>query len=104
MSTLSAASPSGAPASGFNKAEYMREYKRRRMQDPEYRAKQRGYQRVYQKKRYATDPEYRAKSNEYQRVYQKNKRATDPEYRARREASRQKYLSKLRALDAPPSN
>ena len=82
MSTLSAASSGVSPTPGFDKTTWQREYMRKRLQDPEYRAK------YY----------------EYQRAYQKNKRATDPEYRARRKASKRKYLSKLRANDAPHSN
>lgn len=73
MSTLSTASQDAGPTPGFNKTEWQREYMRRRLQDPEYRAK----------------------CNEYQRAYHKAKRASDPEYCARRKASKQKYLSKL---------
>ena len=57
------------------------------------------WQREYYRKR-LTDPEYRALWNEYQRAYHKAKRASgDPEYKARRNASKQKYRSKLQELN-----
>jgi len=58
-------------------AEYKKkckESKRKRMQDPEYRAKMWAYQRDYRKRRRETDPEYAQKTKEWS--LQGNRRKT----------------------------
>lgn len=83
-----------------NYREQMREYARksylRRKENPEYTApkmdpeKRKEYMRAYKKRR-EEDPEYRKKHNDYQRNYQR-KRNEDPEYRKKRNEYMRNYM------------
>lgn len=50
------------------------------MQDPDYAARYRVYDRDWKRERYQTDPEYREKRKAASRAYQAHRRATDPEW------------------------
>ena len=74
--------------------EYLREWWRERMKDPEVREARREYRREYWR-----DPEVRRAHNERERKVRKERKASDPEYAERQRAYMRDYLARKKSED-----